>query len=37
VRITVTIKDQNDKDYKLTTQARILMQEPLDWRPYEKQ
>jgi type II secretory pathway component PulJ len=29
VRITVTIKDQNDKDYKLTTQARILMQEPL--------
>ncbi len=27
VRITVTIKDQNDKDYKLTTQARILMQE----------
>ena len=29
VRITVTIKDSNDKDYKLTTQARILMQEPL--------
>jgi prepilin-type N-terminal cleavage/methylation domain-containing protein len=29
VRITVAIKDQNDKDYKLTTQARILMQEPL--------
>ena len=29
VRITVTIKDQNDKDYKLTTQARILMQEPV--------
>jgi type II secretory pathway component PulJ len=29
VRITVTIKDGNDKDYKLTTQARILMQEPL--------
>lgn len=27
VRITVKIKDQNDKDYKLTTQARILMQE----------
>ena len=29
VRITVTVKDPNDKDYKLTTQARILMQEPL--------
>jgi prepilin-type N-terminal cleavage/methylation domain-containing protein len=29
VRITVTIKDDNDKDYKLTTQARILMQEPV--------
>jgi general secretion pathway protein J len=29
VRITVTIKDENDKDYKLTTQARILMQEPV--------
>ena len=29
VRITVTIKDHNDKDYKLSTQARILMQEPL--------
>jgi type II secretory pathway component PulJ len=29
VRITLTIKDQNDKDYKLTTQARILMQEVL--------
>ncbi len=29
VRITVTIKDHNDKDYKLTTQARILMQEAL--------
>jgi type II secretory pathway component PulJ len=29
VRITVTVKDQNDKDYKLTTQARILMQEPV--------
>ncbi len=29
VRITVTIKDPNDKDYKLTTQARILMQEVL--------
>lgn len=29
VRITVTIKDQSDKDYKLTTQARILMQEPV--------
>lgn len=29
VRITVTIKDHNGKDYKLTTQARILMQEPV--------
>ena len=29
VRITVTIKDENGKDYKLTTQARILMQEPV--------
>jgi type II secretory pathway component PulJ len=29
IRITITIKDQSDKDYKLTTQARILMQEPL--------
>lgn len=33
VRITVTIKDQNDKDFKLTTQARILMQEPLNLVP----
>jgi prepilin-type N-terminal cleavage/methylation domain-containing protein len=31
VRITVTIKDAQDKDYKLTTQARILMQEPLNF------
>ncbi|HWO21366.1 MAG TPA: prepilin-type N-terminal cleavage/methylation domain-containing protein [Kofleriaceae bacterium] len=29
VRITVTVKDHNDKDYKLTTQARLLMQEPV--------
>jgi type II secretory pathway component PulJ len=29
VRITLTIKDPNDKDYKLLTEARILMQEPL--------
>ena len=29
VRITITVKDGNDKDYKLTTQARILMQEPV--------
>jgi general secretion pathway protein J len=29
VRITVTVKDDNDKDYKLSTQARILMQEAL--------
>ncbi len=31
VRITITIKDTEDKDYKLTTQARILMQEPLNF------
>ncbi len=31
VRITVTIKDAEDKDYKLTTQARILMQESLSF------
>jgi general secretion pathway protein J len=31
VRITVTIKDNENKDYKLTTQARILMQEPLNF------
>ncbi len=31
VRITVTIKDAQDQDYKLTTQARILMQEPLSF------
>jgi prepilin-type N-terminal cleavage/methylation domain-containing protein len=32
VRITVTVKDAfNGKDYKLTTQARILMQEPLNF------
>ena len=31
VRITVTIKDGQDKDYKLSTQARILMQEPLNF------
>ena len=36
VRITVTVKDQNDKDVKLTTQARILMQEPLNLVPTEK-
>ena len=29
VRITVTTRDDNGKDYKLTTQARILMQEPV--------
>jgi len=29
VQITVTIRDDNDKDYKLVTQARILMQEPV--------
>lgn len=31
VRITVTIKDAQGKDYKMTTQARILMQEPLSF------
>jgi hypothetical protein len=31
VRITLTIKDPQDKDYKLSTQARILMQEPLNF------
>ncbi|HWU91056.1 MAG TPA: type II secretion system protein GspJ [Kofleriaceae bacterium] len=33
VRITVTTKDQNGKDYKLTTEARILMQERLNFTP----
>lgn len=36
VRITLTIKDPNDKDYKLTTQARILMQEPVIAKPLTK-
>jgi prepilin-type N-terminal cleavage/methylation domain-containing protein len=36
VRITLTIKDQNDKDYKLTTQARVLMQEPVITKPLAK-
>jgi hypothetical protein len=31
VRITVTIKDAYGKDYKLSTQARILMQEQLNF------
>jgi type II secretion system protein J len=31
VRITVTVKDPGDHDYKLTTQARILLQEPLNF------
>jgi len=31
VRITVTIKNAADKDYKLSTEARILMQEPLNF------
>lgn len=30
VRITVTIRDAQKQDYKLSTQARILMQEPLN-------
>lgn len=31
VRITVTVKDPGGRDYKLTTQARILLQEPLNF------
>lgn len=31
VRIVVKVKDRNGEDYKLTTQARILMQEPLNF------
>ncbi len=31
VRITVVTKDPAGKDYKLVTQARILMQEPLNF------
>jgi hypothetical protein len=31
VRITIVIKDPGDHDYKLTTEARILMQEPLNF------
>ena len=29
--LTLTIKDAQDKDYKVTTQARIVMQEPLNF------
>jgi prepilin-type N-terminal cleavage/methylation domain-containing protein len=31
VRITVTVKDPGDHDMKLVTQARIMMQEPLNF------
>ena len=31
VRITLTLKDEKDNEYKLTTQARIVMQEPLNF------
>ncbi len=31
VRITVTVKDPGDHDYKLVTQARISLQEPLNF------
>jgi prepilin-type N-terminal cleavage/methylation domain-containing protein len=31
VRITVTVKDPGDHDYKLVTEARILLQEPLNF------
>jgi type II secretory pathway component PulJ len=33
VRITLTVKGPNDRDIKLTTEARILMQEPLNFSP----
>lgn len=33
VKITVTVKDRSGKDVPLTTQARILMQEPLNFSP----
>lgn len=33
VKIAITVKDATDKDYTLTTQARILMQEPLLFSP----
>jgi type II secretory pathway pseudopilin PulG len=31
VRITIVVKDPSGKDMKLTTQARVLMQEPLNF------
>jgi prepilin-type N-terminal cleavage/methylation domain-containing protein len=31
VRITIVVKDKEDHDYKLTTQARIRMSEPLNF------
>jgi hypothetical protein len=33
VRITVTVKGPDDKNVKLTTEARILMQEALNFSP----
>jgi hypothetical protein len=33
VRITVVVKDPSDHDYKLVTEARISMQEPLNVLP----
>lgn len=33
VRITLTVKGPEDKDLKLTTEARIFMQEPLNFSP----
>jgi hypothetical protein len=33
VRITITTKGTDDRDVKLTSQARILMQEPLNYSP----
>jgi prepilin-type N-terminal cleavage/methylation domain-containing protein len=33
VRITISVKGPDDQDIKITTQARILMQEPLNYSP----
>jgi general secretion pathway protein J len=33
VRITLTVKNADGRDIKLSTQARILMQEPLNFSP----
>ena len=31
VKITITTKDPADNEYKITSQARIVMQEPLNF------